>query len=469
MFNAKKIAATFAIFGAGFAAISSGSAVQAEPVANSFSIVGSDTLEDVVNAIVNGPSITGSPVRVTQNGATLGSFDATGTTYVITKPNGIRFARPNGSGDGYMALSAAMGGATGSNFAFTSGTSLWTPPASLQGLNIQDQVDISRSSSSDPKKGSSQCGSGGSSQVCSVADSDAAGKIARISFGRDAIALAFSPSLATKLRAAEGLSATDTPYLTATQLGAIYKNCNTDAQTLTINGTAITIQPWIPQTGSGTRKDFLGKISPTITDNSTWQAFGQTVADTAAPTLASGKCIAVGQEHDASNDVFKSTSTVDAVMPMSASRWIAMKNGGSFDRSNGAVLGGVATATTTGATLDAAGLVASGTKMTSPVSYDSTKTYLQYTANTGYYADATWGRDVYLFVSRARIYRQADLPVGITSSYNASLAALLLGGSTTNKLANQDAAYDSNVGSVKAAYGFLPALDQTVVFFKPVQ
>ncbi|NDH65444.1 MAG: hypothetical protein EBY26_03565 [Microbacteriaceae bacterium] len=466
MFNAKKIAATVAIFGVGFAAFSTGSAVQADPVASSFAIVGSDTLEDVVGAIVNGTSITGSPVRVTQNGSELGSFDATGTKHLITKTNGVRFARPNGSGDGYMALSASMGGQSGTNYNFTSGTSLWVPI--LGGTNIQDQVDISRSSSGDPKAGTS-CGAT-STSTCLVADTDPAGTLARIPFGRDAIALAFSPSLASKIRTALNLSASDVPFLSAAQLGSIYKNCDAGQQTITVGSTQITIQPWIPQAGSGTRKDFLGKLDPVVTDSSAWKLLGETVVDTAAP-VDSTKCIKVGQEHDASSSVFAANSTVDAVMPMSASRWIAMKNGGSLNAANGAVLGGVATATTTGAAL-VSGNAAAGAKVASPVLFDDAKQYLKYTANPAYYNDSAWGRDVYLFVQRARIYRQADLPVGITSAYNAALATVMTPysgtGLTVNKLSNQDDAFDSNVGSVKAAFGFLPASSQTVKFYKPV-
>jgi hypothetical protein len=96
---------------------------------------------------------------------------------------------------------------------------------------------------------------------------------------------------------------------------------------------------------------------------------------------------------------------------------------------------------------------------------------IKYSPNAAYYADTNWGRDVYLFVERARIFRQADLPAGITSKYNAALATLMVpySGATigANKLANQDAAFDSNVGAVKLAYGFVPALNQTITYFKP--
>jgi hypothetical protein len=138
-----------------------------------------------------------------------------------------------------------------------------------------------------------------------------------------------------------------------------------------------------------------------------------------------------------------------------------MKNGGSYNKAGGAVLGAVGTSTT---------LVAN--KAVSPVVYNAANVN-QYTANSAYYTDGTWGRDVFLFVERARIYTQAQLTAqgitsGITSKYNAALAALLLGGNDTQKLANTDASYDSNVGSVKAAFGFLaPTTYTTVVYLKP--
>jgi hypothetical protein len=117
----KKLIAAVAVFGTGFAVFSTGATVQAEPVSNSYTVVGSDTLEDVLNALVNGTAITGATVRVTQNGATLGSFDATGGPSIITRTGGVRFSRPNGSSEGFQALSASISADPATQI-FTSGT-----------------------------------------------------------------------------------------------------------------------------------------------------------------------------------------------------------------------------------------------------------------------------------------------------------------------------------------------------------
>lgn len=420
MLNAKKVVATVAALGAGFAAFSTGSVVQAEPVSNSYSIVGSDTLEDVVNAIVNGTAITGATVRVTQNGATLGSFDATGTPYVITKPGGVRFSRPNGSGEGFNALSSSMyEGATAANNLFTSatfqgvgavnGTGSGSMPSGLKNVNVFGQVDISRSSSADPKT---------SARTGSEADA----LIARVPFARDAIALAFTPSLATAVCAAgqDGdAGAACAPYLTALQLKSLFET--TDASPfVVINGTNVPAKGVVPQSGSGTRKDFLSKIS--VTDGGALAA-----------AVTAGR-VAVGQEHDAT----VAAMTGDAVMPMSASRWIAMANKASFDKSGTAVIGAVYTATTLGA---------------SPVS----GTAPALTPNATYYDDTTWGRDVYLFVERARIEAGAK--------YDENLAALL--NPANNKLSNTETTGASKVGKVKALFGFMAPKDSALAYFAP--
>jgi len=452
LFNAKKIVATAAIFGAGFAAFSTSSVVQAEPVSNSYAIVGSDTLEDVVNAIVNGTAITGATVRVTINGATLGSFDATGAPYIITKPGGVRFSRPNGSGEGFQALSASIGDANvANNNLFTSGTYQnkgeasvsgsggANMPASLKNININGQVDLSRSSSSDPK-------------TTKQTAADATATIVRVPFARDAIAIVMAPTLANAVCAAENqgtvadssvtpavtASGTCVPYLTAAQLGSLYETASANP-TLTINGTVITFKPVIPQAGSGTRKDFLGKVVTGVKDSS-----NQTPAFLAAETAG---YVATGQEHDAISTAFIAAGNA-AIEPMSASRWIAMKNGASYDKSGSAVIGAVYTATTSGA---------------SPV----TVTSGVYSPNSAYYADTTWGRDVFLFVERARIDNSFTAGGTITagSKFDANLAALL--DPTVNNLANTQTTGASKVGKVKLAYGFLAPLSTDLAYFAP--
>ncbi|MEV7736814.1 hypothetical protein AB0O75_32795 [Streptomyces sp. NPDC088921] len=67
--------------------------------------VGSDTTQDVMNAL--GDTITNS------SGKVIASWNATGDTTVKTKANGCSITRPNGSGAGITALNTALDGATG--------------------------------------------------------------------------------------------------------------------------------------------------------------------------------------------------------------------------------------------------------------------------------------------------------------------------------------------------------------------
>lgn len=232
----KKAIALCATVGVTLSGIALATPANAEPVSNSYSIVGSDTLEDVVGALANGTSITGSTVRSTVNLTSIGSFDATGSAYITTKSGGVRFGRPNGSGDGVKALSRSIDGA-----AYTSGT-----VGGPAGVVIANQVDIARSSS------------GGTVNT--------SGELLYVPFGRDAIAYAYKGS-------ATGIDA-----ITASQMKSLYE-CSAGFQ---IGGTTVT--PIIPQAGSGTRKDFIAKIG---------------VTEATMLTKAEGGCVVEGQEHDA--------------------------------------------------------------------------------------------------------------------------------------------------------------------------
>jgi len=218
----------------GFAA----GAAYAEPVSNSYSIVGSDTLQDAVNALTNGTGVTGSNVRVTAGGLSLGNFDAFPSTgagsQIQTKPGGTYFARPSGSGNGVTALRASITG------------NAW------QGKTITGQVDIARSSSSP----------GG--------NVSADGKLAYVPFGRDAVSYIYKGGTAAWAN------------LTGAQLKQIYEGTLTS-----IDGVAV--NPRLPQSGSGTRSFFLTAIgNPTLkagidTNNTT--------AENDATVLAAGEII----------------------------------------------------------------------------------------------------------------------------------------------------------------------------------
>ena len=413
----KKLVATVAVFGAGFAAFSTGATVQAEPVSNSYVVVGSDTIEDVLNALANGTAITGSTVRVTQNGATIGSFDATGGPSVITKPGGVRFSRPNGSSEGYRALSSSIyEGATTDNNLFTSGTFQpalnesktggATMPIGLRNINVFGQVDIARSSSGTP---------------ASAVLNNATGTIARIPFARDAFGLAFTPALATAVCEAgqdADTGAGCSPFLTNAQLKSLFDSTASGNTSITVGTTPVSMKGVIPQVGSGTRGDFLGKI-------------GSSESLSIASVTAGASRLE--QEHDAT------TLSGVEVAPMSASRWIAMKNGASFDRSGTAILGSIST---------------DGTVPASPV----LGTAPALTPNTAYYANTTWGRDCFLFVEKARI------TVG-NAKYDANLAALV--DPTLNKLANIETNGASKAGKVKELFGLLAPITTSISFYDP--
>lgn len=180
----------------------------ADPVSNSYVLAGSDTLQDASNALANGTNITGSTVRVTAAGNSVGSFDAFGSPAIQTTQGGPYFARPAGSGDGVKALSYSI---SGQPFSVNDNA---TPAVSITG-----QVDIARSSS-------------GPTPVAN-------GVLEYFQFGRDAVSYAYS--------------GTGLEQISAAQLKQVYE-C-----TLTIvNG--VTVKPRLPQSASGTRKFFLTAI-----------------------------------------------------------------------------------------------------------------------------------------------------------------------------------------------------------------
>lgn len=212
----KKAAAVCAVVGTAVAGLVLATPANADPVSNSYVLVGSDTLQDVSNALANGTQLTGPFVRSTTNLGAIGSYDAFGSAAIQTKTNGAYFARPAGSGDGVKALSRSI---DGNPFSVSGNT---TP-----GVSISGQVDIARSSSG---PGAAQ---------------NASGPLAYVPFGRDAVSFAIAPGTAAGLE-----------QLSTAQLTQIY-NCSLT----TVNGVAV--KPVLPQAASGTRKFFLSAIGVT--------------------------------------------------------------------------------------------------------------------------------------------------------------------------------------------------------------
>jgi hypothetical protein len=307
--------------------------------------VGSDTTQDVVNALagdtVNGKSYSSTAVKAA-SGAGIASYDAiepgTGSTTsnITTRSGGPSFLRPNGSGKGRLALSESL---TGDKYPDSSGVS------------IGGQVDFARSSSGPSNSGTA---------------------LTYIPFARDAVGVAVKGSALNTL--------------TVDQLHDIYSGTLT-----TVNGQ--TVHPKIPQSGSGTRKFFLGAIG--LTDA------------TLSPNIP------VVQENQGN-----AALTEDgALVPFSVGSWIAQNNSVAPDFSK--------TSAAAGGHLAAVQLPGDS-GATSPVTTVDGKL----SPVTAYYENATFGRDVYNVVpTRAidpsSIFFDKDLyDVFVTSgSHSAALAS----------------------------------------------
>jgi hypothetical protein len=353
--NKKKFIAAAAAVGVAASLFGVASPANAEPVSPSLVVVGSDTLQDVLNALANGTSITGSSVRSIGGSLNIGSFDATGSASIVTKSGGPRFGRPNGSGDGVRALSRSIDGQP-----YTSAT-----PGAPAAVTITNQVDIARSSS-------------GATVVAN-------GPLLYIPFGRDALSYAHTG----------GANAAFDNIDQATLKGLF------ECTITTVGG--VTVTPVIPQSGSGTRADFLSKAG--------------------IGTL--GSCVEVGQEHD--TKVLADGTTpfpANAITPMSAAQWVAQNTGAGIDRR--------------GATA----------KIGSPISGTPavTGTGTSMVPNPAFYANSTWGRDTYIVVENARV------TVG-DAKYDANLANVV--SAASSKLGNTASTLPTQAGSVKKKFGFL--------------
>lgn len=268
--NNKKVIAGGAALGVAAMLFAAAPAANAEPVAVGPVVVGSDTLQDVMNALANGTTITGGSVRSTAGSDPAASFDATGSVNIQTKSGGAFFGRPNGSSDGVKALSRSIDGAP-----YTSATS-----GGAANVTITNQVDVARSSA------------GGTVNP--------AGELLYIPFGRDALSYAHS-----------GGSNPAFPNIDQATLKGLYE-C-----TITQVG-GVTVTPVIPQAGSGTRKDWVAKIG---------------VTETSMLEVSEGGCVVVGQEHETRFLADGVTPfPANAVAPMSAAQWVAQNTGAGVNR-----------------------------------------------------------------------------------------------------------------------------------------
>ena len=302
----KKTVAISAALGVALAGLAIAPSVYADPVSNSYVLVGSDTLDASANALANGTSASGASVRITAGGNAVGSFDAFGSTTIQTKPAGPYWARPAGSGEGLKALSRSIGVTTATPTNTTTYSFKPVGAAAAISRDIAGQVDIARSSGT-PTENTS-------------------GPLLWVPYGRDAVSYAY--------KAGEGATVpANIGSLTKAELTAIYNNTYTQP-------TGATIRAKLPQTGSGTRNFWVAQLG-----------IGQTpagVPDASTTTLQENNAAAI--------------STVPAgeiwIIPFSAANWIAQSNNVAPNTIPGTsvqlgAIGGTAAYTTDGTTLSA--------------------------------------------------------------------------------------------------------------------
>jgi hypothetical protein len=247
-------------------------------------------------------------------------------------------------------------------------------------VNVSGQIDFARSSSL-----------GGSAGTT----------LTYIPFGRDALSYAFFDHSGSNPQVYA---------LTTAQLKSLYTS-GTGFIT-TANGRKV----WacMVQSGSGTRSSFLADIGET--------------ESTVAATLAATPC-PQSEEHGG-NAFYTWASTLpaaeDAIIPFSVSQWVCQWNGPCVDRS--------ATARTNGVDMGDVDNIAPGGKPYTGVSPNAA-------ADPTYFANGTWGRDMWVVVLTARI---GNGPAG-----SAALKSLFKGGTS--------AICASDAQTTRALFGFAPS------------
>jgi hypothetical protein len=261
----RKLIAAGAALGIAVAGVVAAAPANAEPVSDSYVLVGSDTLQDVGNALANGSrnNPANALVRVTAGATRIGSFDAFGSAVIQTKENGPYFPRPNGSGAGVNALIASI-----NNTTYLTSTS-----------PIGGQVDIARSSSS------------------AGSNANAAGDLLYVPFGRDALGYIYRVDPAWSQSTKDAFAS-----LSFAQIKDIY-----EGNVTSIGGQ--TVRPRLPQSASGTRSSFISKMGLT----------GSPSTVPAADNTPQGP-----PENDATV-----LTQPGEIIPFSAANWVAQANGAS--------------------------------------------------------------------------------------------------------------------------------------------
>ena len=363
--NLAKGAAAVAAVGAVAAIGLVGGTAKADPqFTSAFVGVGSDTTQDVTNALAGyAPSATLTAANsrytpaIASNGQQLLSFDAlnpdpAGDTCITTKLGGPAFDRPNGSGNGREALSRAEDGTR------------WGTAACGGLTDVSGQIDFARSSSG-PASGDT-----GTALTYSV-------------LGRDAVSIAFYRTgvAGNTIDPVTSTSAQVKTRWTRAEITALFSNATGAAQPfLADNGTTtINVLACGIQTGSGTFSFTRGVYNVTTTQEGT--------ATSVCNGLAGGRL----QENDSTQLKAKgdlAPAGTQVVVGFSAGAFIGKSNGvaGPNPQTDGV---GLAAITNDGA----------GNNL--GVAYQGAAP--SFTPRSAFYSNATFGRTVYNVVPTSKI------------------------------------------------------------------
>lgn len=391
--------AVLTVAGLAFSAVPANAEAPVSP--GGYTFAGSDTIQDVVDALINGTTVTGVPVQVKTSGVFNASYDAFPNSgpgsYIqthapVSATDPTYFLRPSGSGDGINSMIA-------SNNLLS--TTTWTKNG--VGYNVAGQIDVARSSSG-PK----------TTQTAATAT---ASSLDFIPFARDAVAYAYVEGSSWTQAQKDAFASLDQPTLKSIYQGAI------------TNVSGITPRPLLPQSTSGTRKFFLG--------SSASQGIG--IGNNNDPAG-----LGTGDNAYQENTAFGVLTAPGEIIPFSAASWIA--------QSNGAIPFNSISAANTA--LAAAGTVKLGDPLgTGTPVFDTTTTAGKLTPLTGYYSDTRWGRNTYLVAPKG------------TFDTDAKLHALLDPTVTNSSSLTGFGAAPTSPGAVKRAFGFLAPTNGTTITF----
>jgi hypothetical protein len=324
------------------------------------------------------------------------AVDSAGNPRCVTPKVGApQIDGPNGSAQGVSALSRSIDGASWFKTANCGGSATTTG-------NVTGQIDFARSSAG-------------------PASFPAGTTLTFLPFARDGVSFAYFDHGTNELA-----------NLTTAQLQALYGTGNVSTTGIITLANGHTVAACMVQSGSGTGKFW---------DKAMGNAGNGTTAHASA--VASGCNATVDYEENGANSWLTSTfistlpTTEDAVIPFSAGQWIAQLNQASLDRSSTGCGGGVGLGTIDSVNPRTTAGCGTGQAL-----------------NATYYANTTYGRDLYIVVPTSKVGVPGD--PGLKSLFVGASSAICSAVSTIQTFGFSTATLSGACGSTGQTTGLNP-------------